>query len=213
MEEKTITSQTAKAVGRTRKKSKEPRGTRRNQIIEVASRIFQEKGYKAASLEDVASELHISRPAIYHHVESKEEILREIYQKATIRLTDGLSEFITMEMPLEEKLNRIIHHHVLAVLRNRDLVAIFFHEGNSLPKRYATRTKRKQREYHKAIEAVIQEGVEKGVFRDVHPTMTTYAIMGMCNWAYQWYSPDGPLSAEEISDIFADLICNGYIAR
>ncbi len=195
------------------KRNRQPTSARRAQIIEIAARVFQEKGYKAASLEDVAVELNISRPAIYHHVQSKEEILCEIHEQALTFLSNDLLRIAKEELTPEEKLHRIIIHLIRTAIEKREKVTIFFQESAQLPDKYSRRVKRKRAEYEKVIMDVIQEGIDSGVFRNVDAMMGTYAILGMCNWVYQWHNPNEHRSWSEIGTYFTDLICNGYLAK
>ena len=63
------------------------------------------------------------------------------------------------------------------------------------------------------LEAIIKEGIKRGAFRAVDSKMAAHAILGMCNWLYQWYSPEGRLKPEEIAGIFADLVMDGLVTR
>lgn len=187
--------------------------SRKAEIIDVAVRIIRQKGYKAARLEDVARELNISRPTIYHHLESKEDILREIHDQTANLLSEVITRIANTDLSPEEKLHRFIVGYTACVIENRDRVAVFFQERAHLPKRPAARLKKKRQELEDLLKGMIREGIQKGVFRNVNVSMTTNAIFGMCNWAYQWYSPDGSLTPEAIGQSFADLIANGYLAR
>ncbi len=187
--------------------------SRRHEILEVAVRIIRQKGYKAARLEDVASELKISRPTIYHHLHSKEDILREICEQASTMLADIARSIAKTDLLPEEKLRRFIVAHSQFVMENRDRVAIFYQETPHLSKRSATRFRRKRQEFEDIVKGMIEEGIEKGAFRRTDATVVTYAILGMCNWSYQWYDANAELTPEAIGDIFANLMAVGYSAK
>lgn len=194
------------------RRRREDASSRKAEIIDVCVRIICQKGYKAARLEDVARELNISRPTIYHHLESKEDILREIHDQTASALASIITTIARAQVPPEEKLRRFIIAHTRYVIENRDRVAVFFQETAHLPKRSAARLKRKRQEMEDVVKGIIEDGIEEGVFRDVNVTLAANLIFGMCNWTYQWYSPDGTLAPEEVGQAFADLIANGYLA-
>jgi AcrR family transcriptional regulator len=195
------------------KRRREDANSRKAEIINVAVRLIREKGYKAARLEDVAKELSISRPTIYHHLESKEDILREIHDQTVNGLAEVASAIGKADLPPEEKLRRFIVTHSTFVMQNRDRAAVFYQETAHLPKRSAARLKKKRQEMEDVVKGIIEDGVQDGVFRDLNVDVVTNAILGMCNWTFHWFSPDGPLSPEAIGEIFADMISQGYVSR
>jgi AcrR family transcriptional regulator len=197
----------------TARRGQQDANSRRDEIIEVAVRIIRQKGYKAARLEDVANELNISRPTIYHHLHSKEDILREIYEQTATMLADIARGIARSDLPPEEKLRSFIVAHSQFVMEHRDRVAVFFQETAHLPKRSATRFKRKRQEYEDMVKGMIEEGIEKGVFRATDATITAYAILGMCNWTYQWYEVEASPPPEAIGDLFASLMAIGNSAK
>ena len=66
-----------------------------------------------------------------------------------------------------------------------------------------------QEEDWRYVEDVIRRGIETGELRDLDPRLTTLALFGMCNWAYQWFSPDGPLRSRQLAYFFWDLFLRG----
>ena len=201
-----------KAKQATEEPRREP-GARRAQIIEIAARVFRQKGYHAASLEEVAKELNITRPAIYHYVESKEEILCEIYEQVMNTLSADLATVAKSNLPPDERLYQMISYQVAHVIDRQDRVAIFFQESAQLQEKYSLRLRNKRREFERLFEGVIKEGIEQGIFSEVNPTLATYAILGMCNWVYQWYNPNGRLSPQQVGETFARLMSQGYLVR
>jgi hypothetical protein len=64
--------------------------------------------------------------------------------------------------------------------------------------------------YQRLWAALLQQGVAGGILReDLNVKVTGYAILGMCNWLYRWYNPNGILSAQEIAEIFTKLVLGG----
>ncbi|MBM3225205.1 MAG: hypothetical protein FJZ47_15585 [Candidatus Tectomicrobia bacterium] len=64
--------------------------------------------------------------------------------------------------------------------------------------------------YQRLWATLLQQGIDAGVLRsDLDVKVTGYAILGMCNWVYRWYNPEGKLSAEDIAAIFTTLVLDG----
>ena len=67
--------------------------------------------------------------------------------------------------------------------------------------------------YEQLVTRVIAEGSASGTFVDLPPTITAKALLGMVNWGYTWFQPDGPLAADEVADIFASVALRGLEVR
>ena len=85
---------------------------RKQMIIDTAVKIFHRKGYRAATLDDVAHELGLTRPAIYHYVSSKEDLLSQIYLQALASFFDTIYEITAMDLTPPEKLKVFVYRHL-----------------------------------------------------------------------------------------------------
>jgi hypothetical protein len=63
------------------------------------------------------------------------------------------------------------------------------------------------------VHRIIAEGTASGAFVDDSPKIAAKAILAMANWGYEWFQPDGPLTAEEVADIFATIALRGLEVR
>ena len=59
-------------------------------MILTAARAFRERGYHNTSLDDIASELNVTKPTVYHYVENKEQLLFECFRAGLKQIMDGL---------------------------------------------------------------------------------------------------------------------------
>ena len=89
---------------------------------------------------------------------------------------------------------------------HRSYVRVFFEHYRELTPDDQEIIRRKRDRYQQIVESTIERGVASGEFRDVDPRLTSFAVFGACNWAYQWYAPEGPLGSGEIAAFFADLL-------
>ncbi len=182
-------------------------------IIDTAARIFQQKGYRSATLDDVAQELGITKPALYHYVSSKESLLSEIYLQALASFFDTIYEINGMDLSPPEKLKMFIRRHLkTVVIENLTMFTVFFSEENQLPKEDYDRIQKEKLKFTRAVNHIIQEGMEQGYFRQVNSKLYANAVIGMCNWLYRWYTPgQSPFSSDEIVEQFTDLIEGGLL--
>jgi hypothetical protein len=96
---------------------------------------------------------------------------------------------------------------------HRNFLSVFFSEEGNLPPEMARRARTERRVYDELIEGVIREGVESERLATLPPKLLSFAILGMCNWLYQWYQPAGPLSVDEVARIFIRLVEHGYLSH
>ncbi len=196
-----------------RKFKKQDKSLRKQMIIDTAVKLFHRKGYRSATLDDVANELGLTRPALYHYVSCKEDLLSQIYLQALESFFDTIYEITTMELTPHEKLKTFIHRHLnTVVIENIAMFSVFFSEENQLPKRDFQKIHKEKRKFTKVVEDIIIEGIQQGYFRQVDPKLQASAIIGMCNWLYRWYNPEqSSFNPEEIEEQFTGLIENGLL--
>lgn len=184
---------------------------REESILQAAAACFGEQGYRATTLEAVAERLGISRVTLYRYCPSKEELLIRVFERSIAIFQRGLKHICAQEVTPEEKLRQIIRHQVRLMADHRNFLSVFFSEESNLPAEMAQRARAERRDYNALIEGVIREGIEAGRLAPLPAKLLTFAILGMCNWLYQWYQPDGPLSADEVARIFIKLVEHGYL--
>jgi len=186
---------------------------KKQMIIDTAVKVFHRKGYRTATLDDVANELGLTKPALYHYVSSKENLLSLIYLQALESFFDTIYEITSMDLSPLAKLKVFVHRHLKQiVIENLAMFTVFFSEENQLPQKDFQKILKEKRKFSKVVEDIIAEGIEQGCFRQVNPRLQANAIIGMCNWLYRWYKPGkSSFAPDEIADQFMDFLENGLI--
>lgn len=184
-----------------------------DEIVRVAAVCFGEMGYRATTLETVATRAGISKVTLYTYVSSKEELLWRVFERTIRTFRSGLHRILAAASPTDEKLRRIVHYQVTLLTTHQPFLSVFFGEESGLPAHLARRVTREKREYGRVITEVVRRGIAEGRLRRLPPTLVVYALLGMCNWLYKWYRPDGPLRPDEIAAVFTDLLERGCLAR
>ena len=191
------------------------RSVRLQKIIDTAAKLFHEKGFKSATLNDLARELGLSKTALYHYVSSKEQLLSIVYGQAFEKIFERIHEISTMDVALDEKLRLILRDHIKNItIKNAALFSVFFAEENHLPKDDFEKIRAKKRKYSLIIEDIIKEGISRGIFRSAEPRLHANAILGMCNWVYKWYRVNkATYTPDQVADHFITLLETGYLAK
>lgn len=111
-----------------------------------------------------------------------------------------------------KKLQAIIKDFVKVFDLYKAHLAVFYQENKYLKPEYEVEIKQKRDQFRHMIVQVIREGKKSGEFRqDLPVEITAMAVLGMVNWTYKWYQPDGENTIEEIGDIFMDLILHAVL--
>ena len=186
---------------------------RKQKIIDTAASLFHRKGYVSTTLDDVARELGISKAALYHYVESKDELLSIIYTQAFENVFKDTHEISGMDLPPDEKLRRIIRNHINnIIIKDLSMFSVFFSEESQLPEKDFRKIREEKKKYTRIVEKIVEAGISQGMFKNADPKLQAYAILGMCNWIYKWYKPQKtPYTPEQIADHFIALLQNGYL--
>ncbi len=189
-----------------------PNEDKQAEIFAAAVSIFRQKGYHAASMQDLADAVGLQKASLYYYVSGKEDLLISIYERLTGAFTKQLAELVGAPLPPSQKLRGAIETHVSALCEQLGLFTVYLHEQKYLNGRQRSRIRAEGERHAQLLEAILREGIGTGEFRDCDVTMTVHAIIGMCNWLYQWYSPEGELTPREIASIFGDLVIEGVKA-
>ena len=185
----------------------------RRRILEAAAQIFSEKGYHAASMQDIARAVNLQKASLYHHVSGKQEILLELLDQALDILIERIGTVVSQPNPPDEKLQIAMQVYLQSLIDQRDLSAVLLFEHRSLDPELKTRHLPRRDRFEGLWRGVIQDGVAAGAFDCDDPAQAARALLGVMNWTLTWYRVDGPLRAQEIADQYAGLFFNGLLKR
>jgi AcrR family transcriptional regulator len=188
---------------------------RKAQILVASAELFSRKGYEKTSMKDIADQVGISKPALYYHLKSKHELLYTIMNDLMEFGIDGLQKIERMTVPIEEKIRLGIQHHLSSFDQYIAEYVVMLHEKTDwLPSSLERKIKKKFKDYTSLWDMLIREAISQKVIRPgLDPKILMWAILGMCNWVYKWYSREGRLSNPEIADIFYHIISQGAFCQ
>ena len=178
---------------------------RRALFLETAAKLFEKKGYANTSVEEITSELAFTRGVFYSYWKNKQQIVHEIYDCALDIINERLDRVIDEEGSAAHRLDTAIRNHLEAVLEHRSVHAVLLGDFA-----FSEETLEARRVYARRFQKLVEEGIAAGVVRDQDPKILTFAILGLCNSVARWYHPEGHISAEEISELFAGFAAEGW---
>ncbi len=183
----------------------------RQEILRTAARLFQQQGYDATSMNDVAAALKLSKGGLYHHFQSKDEILFDLMDHAMEITQERVINPVRDIADPEERLRMLIRLHIEVVLSVRDReITVMLHENHPLSPSLRRRINTRKKDYVHFVENLIAEvqraRQSKGT---ISPRAAAFALLGMINWIYQWYRPEGTLQEEDLVRQYTEILFAG----
>jgi TetR/AcrR family transcriptional regulator, cholesterol catabolism regulator len=183
------------------------------EIIAAAAKVFQTKGYHAATVQDIADAVGILKGSLYHYVKSKEDLLYLIVKEPIARIYERMTEIVASELPAGAKLRGAILAHLEAFDRHYPHLFVYLHEREEMKRRFREQFKLSPKQYERCWQQILREGVKSGEFRpDFDVQVVSYGLLGMLNWLYKWYDPRGRLGVREVADQLSTLALAGLAA-
>ncbi len=183
----------------------------RQEILRTAARLFQQRGYDATSMNDVAAALKLSKGGLYHHFQSKDAILFNLMNHAMDITQERVIDQVKGIAAPDERLRTLIRRHIEVVMSVRDReITVMLHENHPLPPAMRRRINARKKDYVHFVESLIAEVQGARTSRSgVAPRAAAFALLGMINWIYQWYRPEGALHEESLVRQYTEIFFVG----
>jgi AcrR family transcriptional regulator len=181
-------------------------------LLDIAVAVFNERGYDATSMDELAARLGITKSAIYHHVSSKVELLRLALDRALDALFAVTEEPGATSGPAIDRLQHVVRGSVRVLTEQLPFVTLLLRVRGNSPVEEAALKRR--REFDRIVTDLVRAAEEEGDVRpDVDPAVTSRLLFGTVNSLTEWYRPDGGLSADDLADALVATTFQGLRAR
>jgi AcrR family transcriptional regulator len=183
--------------------------TKKEVIIEKASRLFREKGFGAASMRDLAEHVGVEAASLYNHIQSKSEILQTICFKVANEFLTNLDAVETSPQPTLKKMEAIIRLHIRMMLDRYEFVYISDHEWRHLPEPYLSNFLNQRRNYRKRLGDIIEEGIARGEIKPIDPYTAVLVILSAISGIDSWQRSRKTTSAEALESNMVKYLIEG----
>lgn len=180
----------------------------RDTIVRAAAELFARQGYPGTSMNDLARACGISKPLLYHYVDDKYQLLREIAEGHVSRLEAIVAEVDALKLPPAERLRQLIRRFVHEYAQARHDHGVLTQDVKFLEPRDRSRVLRKERAVVAAFASAIGEARPELAGSALDKPLTML-LFGMINWMFTWLRPDGALGHDDMAPIVADLFLGG----
>jgi AcrR family transcriptional regulator len=176
-------------------------------LTRQAARLFAEQGYHGTSMEDLAAALGVQKASLYHHIESKADLLWDVARDGAAAFHAALDE-IDERLPAVDKLRLALRAHLRVVSEQLDIATVFVREWRYLDGERRDEFLAERRRYEERIRGLFREGVEQSELRtDVDVSVAALVFLSAANWAYTWLQPGR--DTDELADRFFELLVDG----
>ncbi|TVT76204.1 MAG: TetR/AcrR family transcriptional regulator [Denitromonas halophila] len=180
----------------------------RNAILDMAAKLFADKGFHATSMSQLAAACGVSKPLLYHYAKDKAEMLFSVadsYMDTLVALVESVE---TEQLPPDAHLTRLIARfletYANAHNQHRVLVQDVRHLDDAPRQQVADKERAVVAAFARAIAAVEPGVSEKGLDKVV-----AMILFGMVNWTFTWLRANGPLTYEDMAPLVTGILLNG----
>jgi TetR/AcrR family transcriptional regulator len=189
----------------------------RETILSQAAELFARQGFVGTSMNEVATACGMSKPALYHYVRDKSQLLFEIATTHVARLhalIDEVAQGDGVHPPPTDAtahVRRLIERFVLEYAGARHAHRVLTEDVKFLEPADQARVLALQRQVVSSFATAIAQVRPELVAADLHKPLAML-LFGMMNWMFTWLQPDGKLSHADMAPVVADLFLGGLNA-
>ena len=190
---------------------KTDRPPREQDILAAAAQLFAAQGYPGSSMSQLAAACGLSKPALYHYVPDKAELLARICETHVAKLAQLVREVRAQGLAPEAQLRALVQRFLAVYTAARHEHRVLTEDLKFLPEPRQERIRGLEREvvagFAEALAALRPELAPAGLAKPI-----TMLLFGMINWTYTWHRPEGPLRDAQLADVVTALLLGGLPA-
>ena len=171
---------------------------KRRRILEVSVHLFYEQGYEGTTLDDIARQLHVTKPYIYSYFQNKGDILFEICQTGIRKSLEALDTALNRDAAPMVRLKTALESVARIVIEKRMYVVVYMREDKNLPLVDAQKILEQRRVFDHRVTDLLDEGIASGEFSMPDKVVTATTIGGIVSWLPNWYVASGRLTESEV---------------
>jgi AcrR family transcriptional regulator len=179
---------------------------RADEIVDIAARLFYERGYQSVPTRALAQAAGIQGGSLYHHFASKEEILYRIVQYGSGEFFAGLLPHLEAPGPYRERLDRFVRAYVTDAQPRRYAIAVLFRDMAHLSPDHFVELQAVRRHFQQTVQRFLADGVSAGEFAVPDPKLAGIAVLDLLKGVDAWMREPGRLSRRQVADTYAVLI-------
>ena len=186
-------------------------GTKQDAITKKAAALFREKGFKAASMRELAINIGVEAPSLYNHIGSKAELLQNICSKVANDFTLHLQVVEDSNQTTVQKIEQLIRFHIYMMLQFFDEVFVANHEWKHLEEPWLGNFLYQRKIYESRMVQLIKYGTKKKELKTIHPHVAVLTILSAVRGLEFWQRHKKEISAEVLENNIVIHLLTGLI--
>lgn len=185
----------------------------KEKIIENSIVLFDSKGFSETSIQEIVDSIGVTKGTFYYYFNSKEELLMDIHLRYISNIVELQRRIMENEKTdCKTKLYEIILMLIHGIEKNGLSARVFFREIRHLNEENLAKVSKERDTFGEELQKLVELGIANGEFREElrkEIKIIVFAILGVTNWSYNWFDPNGRLSADELSQIYYNILLKG----
>jgi AcrR family transcriptional regulator len=186
----------------------EDRKEKRDALLLAAVRMFNERGFHATLLEDVAASLNVTKPVIYNYLGNKDQVLFECVRLGLEELQAAAKRARGEPGTGLDRLRAFLESYATIIMGEFGRCVIRTGDEALSPDARA-KFRALKREINDALRNAIAEAVADGSAHVPDVQVAAFAFAGALNWPARWFNPKGPTPPAEMAALLADTLISG----
>jgi AcrR family transcriptional regulator len=186
---------------------------RQKEIFDTAAALFARRGYSRTSMRDLAEALGLQKSSLYHYFESKEELLHRLLDEFMDQALERLEALCSLPMDPAAKLSAYLRFYTTFYAGDRDRLSLLVNDLDCLGPARRKAVVGKEKRYLTIIKGIMRELKEAGLMRDIPIGVAVFAFYGMVHFTPKWYRNDGPVTPQQLGEIFQEIFSNGALLQ
>ncbi|MBS1642006.1 MAG: TetR family transcriptional regulator [Bacteroidetes bacterium] len=183
--------------------------SRREIIIQKAATLFKEKGFKAASMRELADIVGVEAASLYNHIKNKNELLNIICFDVANRYMQMIAEIETEKNSSLEKIEKLLRFHITGMVKHFDEVYVSDREWKHLEEPYLANLQAQRRAYRKRIAAIIDNGIKKKEIKKIDASTAVLIMLHAVSGIESWHRSKAKINGKELEENMVSILVSG----
>nr|WP_316640465.1 TetR/AcrR family transcriptional regulator [uncultured Roseateles sp.] len=188
------------------------RADKRDAVLRTAAKLFNEKGFHATSLDEVAERLHVTKPTLYYYAKNKDEILFGCVHAGLDLVRAGIAEAASSGGTALDKLRACMRAYADVVTQDFGMCVIRVGE-DPLPEEGRRELRQLKAQIDLEFRRLIELGIAEGSLAPCNAKLAAFTLAGAISWIGRWYQPEGELTPQDIAEQCIAVLLNGIVRR
>jgi AcrR family transcriptional regulator len=187
--------------------------TRKEVIVSKAATLFREKGFKAASMRDLAEAVGVEAASLYNHIKSKTEILHELCFSVANRFLHKIDEVEAENSSSVNKIEKLLRFHINEMIHHYEEVYVSDREWKHLSDPYLSNFQNQRRIYRKRFAAIIETGIYHQEIKKIDAPTAVLIMLHAISGIESWHRSTQKINAEELEENMISILVGGLVNR